>query len=169
VSRSTSPKFRRALFAQETGEVALCLLTISHPDLTEPIRLSTDPTQRLSTSTTGPVYGTASRGNGYTFVPVAVSLPEESDDSGPLASLEIDNTDLALISAIRSISNAATVKIELVLASDPDTVEIEFPDMTLTDCTYDQTRVSFSLGIDALQSEPYPGTSFLPSNFPGLF
>ena len=61
------------------------------------------------------------------------------------------------------------MQIECVLASDPDTVEIDFPAMVMGSVSYDRGTVQFDLTVDALFNEPYPGGSFLPSNFPGLY
>lgn len=164
--RSVSDAFRQALYAQESDEVAVCLITVTHPELTDPIRLSTDPTTRLSTDPL--LYGTKSRGDDYSFVPINVMIPEEGEEA-PAATLEIDNTDLGLITAIRSVTQAASVKIEIVLASDPDTVEIEYPAMTVSHVDYDAQTIRFSLAIDSLATEPFPGTAFIPSMFPSLF
>ena len=46
--RNVSLNFRTEMFRQESGETPVLLLTITHPDLDQPVRLSTDPTQRLS-------------------------------------------------------------------------------------------------------------------------
>lgn len=164
--RSVSDAFRQALYAQESDEVAVCLITVTHPELTDPIRLSTDPTARLSTDPL--LYGTKSRGDDYSFVPINVMIPEEGEEA-PAAALEIDNTDLGLITVIRSVTQAASVKIEIVLASDPDTVEIEYPAMTVSHVDYDAQTIRFSLAIDSLATEPFPGTAYIPSMFPSLF
>jgi hypothetical protein len=69
-----SLNFCKALFAQEAGEVAIFLRTITHPSLVTPIRLSTDPTARL---TTYPLtYGTVSRST--TFMPASTCLSPTS-------------------------------------------------------------------------------------------
>jgi len=44
---TVSLNFRQSAFAQETGAFPICLLTLSHPSLDAPIRISTDPTVRL--------------------------------------------------------------------------------------------------------------------------
>lgn len=164
--RTVSSKFRKALYAQETDEVAACLMTITHPELGEPIRVSTDPTTRLSVEPL--LYGTKSRGQDYLFVPMEVVVPGEEDQAQE-AKLEVDNTDQGLINAIRSISNAALVKLEIVLPSDPDVVEREYPALMISHVEYDERTVRFTLALDALTTEPYPGTAFIPSMFPGLF
>lgn len=167
MSRTISSGFKAKLHAQDSDVVAAALLTITHADLASPIRLSTDPTKRLSTDPLK--YGTTSRSNDYDFVPVAVVLPDEADDAAPAASLEVDNADLGLITAVRSITDAADVAIEIIDTSDPDTVEISFPAMRVANVTYDRSVVRFGLEVEGLQSEPFPGMAFLPSNFGGLF
>ena len=74
---TVSLNFREAAYAAETGRVLIALMTIDHADLAEPIRISTDPTQRLEDLTTDEevVYGTESRGETFLFCPVRIKLP----------------------------------------------------------------------------------------------
>ena len=58
--RVLSLNFREAIFGPESGEVPIFLLTITHPDLDEPVYLTTDATERLGTDPL--TYGTVSRG-----------------------------------------------------------------------------------------------------------
>lgn len=164
--RTLSDKFRLALYSQETGEVVAFLLTFEHADLTEPLRLSTDPTQRLSTNPLQ--YGTISRGNTFLFAPIDVLLPEDIDGGDPRASLAIDNVGRELIDAIRSIEEGAIVLLEAVLASAPDVVEISFPQLKMTNSEYTLVSLTVDLTIDHLTTEPYPGDSFTKAYFPGL-
>src|SRR5215203_1946511 len=123
--RTLSLDFRAAMNAQETGEVPVSLLTITHEDLVEPLRISSDPTARL---TTDPLqYGTVSRGETYLYIPFQLSLPEDSEEAGPQAQLILQDIDRELIPLIRSASTPPQVLMEIVLASAPDDVEIEFP------------------------------------------
>ena len=128
MSRTLSSTLRQALYAQETDEVVACLITVTHADLDEPIRLSTDPTQRIDDGPP-PIYGTISNGETYSFFPAEVVLAQDIADGDPEARLAIDNTELNLITALRSIVDAAEVGIQIVLASDPDTVEAEYPSL----------------------------------------
>jgi hypothetical protein len=58
---------------------------------------------------------------------------------------------------------------EIVLASDPDTVEAKFVDFKLTNVTYDAHVVQGDLTIEDFTAEPFPAASFSPSLFPGIF
>lgn len=165
--RVLSLNFRKALFSQESGEVPIFLLTITHPQLDEPVLLSTDPTTRITTDPL--VYGTVSRGETYVYAGVDITLPDEQDRSPPSSKLTIENVTRDLIPLARSISTPAQVVIEAILASAPDTVETTFAAFDMTNLVADTAVLTFDLTIDALATEPYPSGTFAPSAFPGLF
>lgn len=165
--RTVSLNFRKALFSQESGEVVIFLLTISHPFLAAPIRLSSDPTTRLTTDPL--VYGTMSRSQTYLYADCAVSMPDEQDRTAPACKLIIPNVTRDIIPLARSVSTPPSVKIELVLASAPDTVEVSWPAMDMTNLSYDAIALTFDLTVDALTTEPYPAGNFDPASFPSLF
>jgi len=158
---------RQAMFAQESGEVWLWLLTITHPELADPIRISTDPTTRLTT--TPLVYGTTSRGNDYLFVEASVSVPDENDRSPPASTMTISNVSRELIPLARSVTSPPQVQLEAVFASDPDTVLLEIPRLDMIGLRYNAQELTFSLAMDAFANEPFPAGSFTPADFPGLF
>jgi hypothetical protein len=164
--RDTSQTFRRAVFAQESGEVLIFLLTITHPQLATPIRLSTDATERKST--TPLAYRTMSRGDEFLYAGIDLTLPAEKDRAPPAAKLTIDNVTRDLIPLARSVSTPAQVKIEAVLASDLDTVEIAWPAMDMTNLQYSAAQLVFDLTMDSLASEAFPAGTFSPAYFPGL-
>jgi hypothetical protein len=165
--RVLSLNFRQALFAQESGEVPIFLLTITHPSLASPIYLSTDPTERYQD--TPPAYRTVSRAINFLYAGVDVTIPDEQDKSPPASKLTIANVTRDLIPLARSVSTPPSVKIEAVLASDPDTVEMNWPAMDMSNLQYDANQLVFDLTMDALVTEPYPSGSFNPASFPGLF
>lgn len=166
--RVLSLNFREALFAQESGEVPIFLMTITHPALVDgPIRLSTDPTERLST--TPLKYGTTSRGDVYLYAGVDFTLPDEQDKSPPASKLVIQNVTRDLVPLARSVHTPPAVKVEAVLASSLDFVEITWPKFDMSNLTYDAGQLVFDLTIDSLVTEPYPSGTFSPAAFPGLF
>lgn len=167
MSRSLSLTMRMAANAQETGEVIIALVTVTHPSLDAPIRLSSDPTQILSVDDL--TYGTVSRGDTYLFLPLKVTLPEESDDAEPGIQLVIDNVSREVVPVVRSITSPAQVTVELVLASDPDNVEVIWPDFDIVTVDYNASDVTIDLKINALTTEPYPSGRYRPGAFGGLF
>lgn len=165
--RVLSLNFRKALFSQESSEVPIFLLTITHPQLTSPIYLSTDPTTRYSDSP--PMYRTVSRSINFLYAGIDITIPDEQDKTPPASKLTIANVTRDLIPLARSVSSPAQVKIEGVLASAPDFVEMTFPALDMSNLQYDANALVFDLTMDALATEPFPGGTFSPAYFPGLF
>ena len=171
MSTSVSLNFRQSAYAQETGRVLIALMTITHEDLAEPIRISSDPTQRIEEYTTDAdvVYGTVSRGNTFLFLPVRIKLPDETEAGPGDITLEIDNIHRQYVETIRSISSPPTVTTELIMDNTLDTVEAQWPEFLLTDITYDAMTITGTLRLETLEREPFPCGQFTPSGFPGIF
>lgn len=167
MARTVSFNMRQAMQAQETSDYPILLMTINHPDLGITLRFSTDYTQRFTDVPL--VYGTISRGVRYDFLPISAILPDDKDQSPPQARLILDNVDREVIRLIRSSSQPATVRMEMVLASNPNWVEIEYPELDLVSADYNASSVTLTLEINALLNEPIPAGRFDPAGFPGLF
>jgi len=154
---TVSNTFKTEVFKQETSECFILLVTIDHADLSVPIRVSSDGVDTIS------------RSNTFVSFPFDITLPTDSDEGPPTAKLVIDNVDRQIVQAVRSISSAPSVLMELVLASDLETVEIDWPDFELINVDYDALTVSGVLTQERFTAEPYPSVKFTPGNFPGLF
>lgn len=167
----TSLYFRESAFAQETGSIPIVLITITHPTLIDPIRLSSDPTQRITELTTASdvVYGTISRGDRYIYYPMQIKLPDDTDEGGNEINITIDNIHRDLTPTIRSITSPAVFCLEMVLDSTPDLVEISWPAFNMTNVQYNAQTITATLSLETLVSEPFPAGSFTPAAFPALF
>lgn len=157
MSRTVSSLTRQALYAAETGEAFLILLTLNHASLSTPIRVTSDSVE------------TTSRGNVFAAFPFELVLPDDQDKVSPRARLVIDNIDRQIVQAVRTLSSAPTVLIEIVRAESADTVEAQFVDFKLTNVSYDSHRVEGVLTIEDFTAEPFPAATFSPSLFPSLF
>lgn len=162
-----SPTAKRAMFSQETEEVMIALLRITHPAAPSPMLVSSDPTVRVSNDPL--LYGTVSRGALYYFIPFSLVLPESSDESPPAAKIVLSNIDRDLIPLLRSFHTPASVAIDLVLASQPDSLEAGLSELQIQQCIYTAEEIVLSLGAPLLATEPLPALSFTPNHFPGLF
>lgn len=154
---SIQQTFSQAIFSQESGEAFIILLTIDHPELAAPIRVSSDGVNTIS------------RSNTFISFPFEISLPLEDPERPPRARLQIDNVDQQIVQAVRTITSAPTVLIEIVLSSQPDIVEVTIPDFKLTNASYNALSVTGDLSLEEFLQEPYPADSFTPSRFPGVF
>lgn len=166
---TVSLNFRQSAYAQETGRVLICLMTLTHDDLEEPIRLSSDPTERLDETVSEVVYGTVSRSQEYVYLPMTLKLPDDTDSGPGEMVIELDNIHRAYTQAIRTIQSPVKVNVELVMDNDLDTVEGQWPEYLLTGVTYDSAVIRGTLRMETLESEPFPSGTFNPSYFPGLF
>jgi hypothetical protein len=142
--------------AQSTAEVWLILLTITHASLSSPLRFVNNNEDIVS------------RGNTYAFFPFDIELPGEDADQPTKARLRIDNVSREIIKTIRSITTPPTVSIEVILASQPDTVEVGYYDMSMRDVDYDVQSISGELVFEPIFTEPVTFT-MTPGRFPGLF
>jgi hypothetical protein len=167
MSRTISLTARAAYNAEQTGEIDIFLITVTHETIVTPQRYSSDPTTRLSVDPL--VYGTVSRGNTFEFLPISLVMPDDSAQTPPAIKLVLDNVLRQAIPLLRSISTPPSVTIEMVLKSAPDVVEVSWADFDLVNTDYTAESVSVDLTINALATEPYPSGTFTPSGFGGLF
>jgi len=109
-----------------------------------------------------------SRGQEFVAFPFEIELPGEDSDQPPTARLRIDNVDRRVIAAIRDISAPPNVTIEVILASDPDFVEIAFDALVMRNVGYDAASITGELVFEQIVVEPV-ATNMTPAKFPGLF
>lgn len=168
----TSADFRKWAAANDSDDPQIFLLEITHPSLSEPIRVSSDMTEfiQLHEETKEPIYGTRHQGAVYYALPFKITLPDQPQGSDPVkASVTVDNVDREYVAAIRNMDSAATFKVKTVFASTPDKVELEYPALRITSATYSATTIDGELGPDDYRAEPVPALNFYPALFPGLF
>ncbi len=155
--RTTSFTFRQAVNAPETGAAIIVLVEISGNTLTEPIRVCNDGADIVS------------NGHLYVAYPFDITLPDDVEDGAPTARITIDNVDRALTAGIRLLTAPPDVRVMVILADDPDTIEIDFPDFKLSNLSYDALVIEGNITVEDYLNEPFPGDSFLPSTTPGMF
>ena len=145
------------MFAEETGQAYLVLITISHPNIALPLTLTSDSVATVS--------------NGVSFIscPFVFSIPDDQEDQLPVANLSLDNIDLSIVTAIRSLGTVpATVLMQVVMASTPNAIEAQWT-VTMRNVEYDSSTVSADLRFDEILDEPFPGDLVTPATLPGVF
>lgn len=155
--RSTlSSRAIQSIHGERTDEVWVVLLQVDHPDLTQAIRICTNN----ETVTSG--------GFDYLALPFEIELPGQDPDSPGRSRIKIDNMDPVIVDWLRSISSPPTVTLRVVLASQPNTIELEFSGLVLRNCEYDASIVSADLNFESILVEP-AALAMTPSLFPALF
>ena len=170
MARAVSSKARKHVQSEISPLIQVFLITIYHEDLSEPIRVSSDPTTRVGSDEYNVFYGTVSNGRTFYYAGFEACLANDEDGAPPQVQISIPNADRAMIEAIESMgSGPVTVDIELVFSDTPDTIEVSLIGMELIDITYDEMVISGVISRDLLFDEPYPSRSFTPLDYTFLF
>ena len=156
--RSLSSTAKGAIFAANTTEVALAILEIEHSDIS---------TIRVVNNTED----VTSNGDVYTAFPFYIELPDDDEEQLARVTLQIDNVDRTIVTAVRSMSNSeqATVTLSIILASDPDTVEAGPFEFKLKNVNYDAFSVYGELAYEDILNERFPKDSMTPQTCTGMF
>lgn len=149
----------RSLLRREAEVPVIMLLTVEHADLSPTI-------QRYARNTVGDDIVS----NGNTFLGVPFDLDFVSDDEdAPVARLTAVNVDRELGIALEGLVTPAQCKIQVVLASTPDTIEREVPLLEMRNCHWDSSILSADLTQAPYAQEPWPKYRVQPRDFPSLF
>lgn len=152
-----SPNLLAQLFAQESNDPFLMLLTLSHPSFPAPIYLVNNSVN------------VTSRSNVYLAFPFTFKLPVDDGETAREVQIEFDNVGLDLVEWIRSVTDPIDVKMELILASIPDDVQVSLEELKIGNINYNQRRISARLYLDNFLNTELTSERYYPSNFPGLF
>lgn len=143
--------------AQNTGEVFLALLTMTHESLDTPLYFVNDLVNLTSNSIE------------YVSWPFDLPFPEVGGDTLPSLTLTIDNVDRAIWTAIKDITTPIDVTLSYVIKSNPDQIEGGPLYLRMLNVEVGITTISGSLNFEDLLNSPYPSESYVPSTSPGLF
>ena len=156
LSRDLSNALLAELYGQESGDPFLALFTFSHPSF-DTIRLVNNTVDIVS--------------NGETFMafPVNITMSPDNGETLREVQLELDNVSLELIEELRTVTDYIDVKVEMVLASNPDFVEIELGELKIKNVQYNASRITARLFMDDFLNTELSGEKYAPTNFPGLF
>ncbi len=151
-----TPQLLAQIFAQESTDPFLMLLTLTHPDIT---------TIRLVNNTVN----ITSRSQVFTAFPFTVTLPADDGEVAREVSIEFDNVSLDLIDEIRTVTTPIEVKLEMVLSSLPNAVQISLEELQIQNITYNSSRISARLILDSFLQTEISSERYSPSIFPGIF
>lgn len=144
------------LYSQESDDPFLTLLTLTHPDFTT-IRIVNNSSDIVS------------RGETYTAFPFKVTFPVDDGETARQFTLVFDNVSLFLVDEIRSVTTAIDLKIELILASMPDDVQITQQDLKIRSINMNKQQIVANVILDDFLNVEITSERYEPKNFPGLF
>ena len=156
MSRSLSDNLMNQLFGSTSDDPFLSLITLSH-DSFATIRLVNNSEDITS------------NGELFSAFPFKITLPTDDGETARELKLIIDNVTLELINELRAVTTPISLKVEMVLASNPDFIEIDYTDLKLRNVTINAQSVSGSIVMDDFLNTGMTSEQYAPSNFPGLF
>ena len=155
--RTFSPAMAAACLAQQTAEVLLACLTISGDGLPT-FRICSDSVPLETTDGTFQPY------------PFEIDLPEDVERSPGQVELRICNVDREVTRLLKEYEGIPQARLEIRLASQPDTVEMGPFDFTVLSAEANELTISLKLGHEEdLLNQQVPAQSYNPSNSPGLW
>jgi len=167
-SRNVGVSLQRELQRQSSQEAVLAFVTISHEDITDPIRVVTD--------TKDFVY------DGYTWTGFWFDIQILSDNERPPETrIRVANVDRKVGSALKAIVSPARFKIELLPLSDFDTtveprtlissanVAYTADHLYLIDIESDDLEVTGRIVSWNYVQELWPGVRATQARCPGLY
>lgn len=169
--RLLSLNARTALDQRGSEEVEVLLILIEHPDLEAPLRMSTDPTERISLEPV--MYGTYSTwetddNSPFYFILMEALVPDEQDDAPAQASLILQMLDSDIGEVLTSTTEQATVSMAVVLASSPNVVEAEWLGLRMVNAEIDSGQAQLRFSTEPIYEEPFPADRLTKERFPGL-
>lgn len=145
--------------APESAQAWIWLLTISHPNITPTLRFARN---WRAVPSRGDVYDTLG------FVP---SIAQEEPDRPPRLMLTVQNVSRVVTAKLEQAAgtdDVPKVTLEVVLASDPNTVEYVLDDFEIQNARYDQAVLTTDLKVEDYLSEPFGDLKFTPEIAPGV-
>jgi len=98
-----------------------------------------------------------------------VTLPNDDGDTLRQVSITLDNVGLELIDELRTVTDPIDVKIEMILSTLPDDIQIEVNDLKMRNISYDKSTIKATLIVDDFLNTEIAGEKYTPTTFPGLF
>jgi len=146
----------KLLMARFSKEAWLWLLIIDHADLPAPIRWVRNNEDIIS--------------DGETFAKCdfMLTIPGSGEQSRS-ARLAMPNVSREIGFALSTMVGAASVTFQAVLASQPDTIELDFPGFKLRNVAWDAMIAEGELRRGEDDREPYPRVRITPGGFPPWF
>ena len=155
---SLSTALLKQLFAQESEDPFLLLVTVSHPDFVGTYIRLVNNTEDI-----------VSRGETFIAFPMRIKLSDDDGEREKEVSISFSNVSQELIMELRKITTPADVTIEMVLASDLNTVQIEYGELKMRNVQYNSQTIDAKLYMDSFLTVSIPHEKYTPTIFPGLF
>lgn len=154
-----SDRFLDTLFARSAS---LPILSLLEADIDGTLYYYVNDNQSLVST----VSGTSQT---YQRAAFNVSLPDDTEEGTPTAKLDFDAGDIAFVRLLRQTSKRVNLRLWLVLADDPNTVEYGPAEYESVSFDVSATSVTVSLEAEPVLDVQIPGLRYTPAIFPALW
>lgn len=144
------------MMSQNSSDPFLTLLRLSHAEF-ETIYLVNN-TEEIN-----------HEGNEYIPLGFRFQMTPDDGESSRQVQIEIDNVSLELINSIRTVTTPIDANVRLVLASQPNEIQVEIGELKIKNVTYDRQSIRGILTLDDFLNTEMTSEKYGPENFPGLF
>lgn len=156
MARPFSTSLRTILEDPDSSDVYLILIEISHATLGTPLRFANN-TENI-----------VSNGNTFTGFPFEIEIP--GDENGPpRGRITIQNVDRKIGMAVRELTTPPRIRLQAVLASDLNTVWLDFKHFWFRNIRGDAMQIQGDIDSWDFSVEPWPSRRLTKARFPGLF
>lgn len=98
-----------------------------------------------------------------------IRLPVDDGETSREVAIEFDNVSRELIDEVRTVTSPIDVKLEMILASNPDDVQVTLDELKMRNVTYNKSVVSARLYLDSFLNVELTSERYSPKLYPGLF
>lgn len=147
---------RRNLDSRRSSDPYLFLLTVTHPMLATPLRIAKNAEAVAS--------------QGFTFAKgwFEVDVPADRSEP-PQGRLSVPNVDREIAAIVLGLRTAPRIRLQAVLASDPDSVIEDYNHLYLREITGDARVLSGRLDSWRAVTEPWPARLATQARFPAVW
>lgn len=156
MANQLSAELLAQLYYQNADDPFLTLITLTHSNFGV-VRLVNNSVNITS------------RGQTFQAFPFKLRLPTDDGETAREVAIEFDNVSLELLDEIRTATTNIDVKIEMILASIPDEVQISLEELKIQNVEYNKNKISARLFMDGFLNTSMTSESYTPSLYPGLF
>lgn len=137
----------------------IALLTLQHADMNSgnPVRIARNPTEDI-----------VSNGNTFSRSWFNIVLPSDTGEPAR-CQIEINNVDGEIGRALEELTGPIDCTIQVVLASDPDTIGKEFLKFKLRNTSWDALTASGEISQASIMNNRWPKYQVTPKYFGHLF
>lgn len=168
MSEQISNRQARALLARETDELMLMCVRFQQEDGT-PITFLDEDGNTVDGIVCDRLPLARAIGNFMPF-PFEPLLPNDTDEVGQQAQLQICNVDQMVTDTLKAVDGVPKAILDVVLRDEPDHVQMGPFDFDVVMDAFDRTVVTLTLGhLESILSQGVPYQTYTPSNSKGMY